>query len=78
MCFFFKCQRNLYLAFVLQVIKMLMIVVALFAICWLPIQTYNLLSQISAEVNKSVNSMSIGFIIETLQMLNQIYISLNN
>ena len=37
--------------FVTQVIKMLMIVVALFAFCWLPLQTYNLLSEIYPQIN---------------------------
>jgi len=34
-----------------QVIKMLIIVVALFAFCWLPLQTYNLLSEIYPQIN---------------------------
>jgi len=36
---------------VVQVIKMLMTVVALFAFCWLPLQTYNLLSEIYPQIN---------------------------
>nr|AKQ63034.1 orphan G-protein coupled receptor 24 [Platynereis dumerilii] len=34
-----------------KVIKMLVIVVAMFAFCWLPLQTYNLLSEIFQEIN---------------------------
>jgi leucokinin receptor len=34
-----------------QVIKMLVIVVALFALCWLPLQTYNVLQDIFPEIN---------------------------
>jgi len=30
---------------------MLVIVVALFAFCWLPLQTYNLLSEIYPQIN---------------------------
>jgi leucokinin receptor len=37
-----------------QVIKMLVIVVALFAICWLPLQTYNILAYIYPEINEYV------------------------
>ena len=35
------------IVFYLQVIKMLVIVVALFAFCWMPLQTYNLLSEMT-------------------------------
>jgi leucokinin receptor len=34
-----------------QVIKMLVIVVALFALCWLPVQTYNVLQDVFSEIN---------------------------
>jgi len=34
-----------------QVIKMLLIVVALFALCWLPLQLYNLLAVLFPEIN---------------------------
>jgi hypothetical protein len=40
--------------FLLQVIKMLVIVVALFALCWLPLQTYNVLQYIYPEINQYV------------------------
>ena len=35
----------------MQVIKMLVIVVALFALCWLPLQLYNLLSMVAPDIN---------------------------
>lgn len=41
--------------FLLQVIKMLVIVVALFAICWLPLQSYNVLQDIYPEINGFVD-----------------------
>lgn len=31
---------------------MLVIVVALFALCWLPLQTYNILQGVLAEINE--------------------------
>jgi len=34
-----------------QVIKMLVIVVALFALCWLPLQLYNLLAILFPAIN---------------------------
>jgi hypothetical protein len=37
--------------FGLQVIKMLVMVVALFALCWLPLQTYNVLQDIFPDIN---------------------------
>jgi leucokinin receptor len=40
--------------FLLQVIKMLVIVVALFALCWLPLQTYNVLQYIYPQINQYV------------------------
>jgi hypothetical protein len=39
----------------LQVIKMLVIVVALFALCWLPLQSYNVLQDIYPEINGFVD-----------------------
>jgi len=35
-----------------KVIKMLVIVVALFALCWLPLQTYNFLQDVYPGVNR--------------------------
>jgi len=37
-----------------QVIKMLMMVVALFTLAWLPLQLYDVLNQIFTEINKYV------------------------
>lgn len=37
---------------VFKVIKMLVIVVALFTLCWLPLQTYNILQHIFPEINE--------------------------
>jgi len=43
----------MYLTMVIpQVIKMLVIVVALFGLCWLPLQTYNVLQDVFPEINK--------------------------
>ena len=36
----------------MQVIKMLMMVVALFTLAWLPLQLYDVLNQIFIEINK--------------------------
>ena len=46
-----KGVKAAFYVFVVQVIKMLVIVVALFAFCWLPLQTYNLLSEIYPQIN---------------------------
>jgi len=35
-----------------QVIKMLSTVVLLFALCWLPLQIYNLFAEIFVEINQ--------------------------
>lgn len=35
-----------------QVIKMLVIVVSLFALCWLPLQTYNFLHNVYPDINR--------------------------
>lgn len=35
-----------------KVIKMLIIVVALFTLCWLPLQTYNILQHIFPQINE--------------------------
>lgn len=40
-----------------QVIKMLVIVVALFALCWLPLQTYNFLQDVYPDINRLVCSV---------------------
>lgn len=46
-----RCIKTIQTVFSFQVIKMLLIVVALFAFCWLPLQTYNLLSIIYSNIN---------------------------
>ncbi|KAH6944319.1 hypothetical protein HPB50_002692 [Hyalomma asiaticum] len=37
-----------------QVTKMMFIVVAIFALCWLPYQTYNILTEIYPEINSTI------------------------
>jgi hypothetical protein len=46
------CLLKVMIVTLLQVIKMLVIVVALFALCWLPLQTYNVLQYIYPEINQ--------------------------
>ena len=41
-----------------QVIKMLMVVVALFTLAWLPLQLYDVLNQMVPEINMSVSSLT--------------------
>ncbi|XP_014277089.1 RYamide receptor [Halyomorpha halys] len=57
---------------VLKVIKMLVIVVVLFALCWLPLQTYNVLQNIT-DINeyKYINIFWFGF--DWLAMSNSCY-----
>lgn len=45
-------NQNLVMHFFFQVIKMLFIVIAIFAICWLPFQMYNILQEIYPEINQ--------------------------
>ena len=40
-----------------QVIKMLMVVVALFTLAWLPLQLYDVLNQMVPEINMSISSL---------------------
>ncbi|ELU06581.1 hypothetical protein CAPTEDRAFT_181725 [Capitella teleta] len=56
-----------------KVIKMLLIVVALFAFCWLPLQTYNLLSIILEKINKYRYINIIWFCSNWLAMSNSCY-----
>jgi len=49
------CQLDDKRDVLLQVIKMLVIVVALFALCWLPLQSYNVLQDIYPEINGFVD-----------------------
>ena len=37
---------------VLQVVRMLIIVVVLFAVCWMPLQLYNVISELKPEINE--------------------------
>ncbi|XP_073989225.1 RYamide receptor-like isoform X1 [Rhodnius prolixus] len=56
-----------------KVIKMLVIVVALFAICWLPLQTYNVLQDIFPQINGYRYINIIWFCCDWLAMSNSCY-----
>ncbi|KAJ9594924.1 hypothetical protein L9F63_013784 [Diploptera punctata] len=56
-----------------KVIKMLVIVVALFALCWLPLQTYNVLQDIFPEINGYRYINIIWFCCDWLAMSNSCY-----
>ncbi|XP_068083241.1 RYamide receptor [Anabrus simplex] len=56
-----------------RVIKMLVIVVALFAICWLPLQTYNVLQVIFPNINRYRYINIIWFCCDWLAMSNSCY-----
>ncbi|KAG8042693.1 hypothetical protein G9C98_005328 [Cotesia typhae] len=56
-----------------KVIKMLVIVVALFAICWLPLQTYNVLQYNYPEINEYKYINIIWFCFDWLAMSNSCY-----
>ncbi|XP_015606120.1 RYamide receptor [Cephus cinctus] len=56
-----------------KVIKMLVIVVALFAICWLPLQTYNVLQYSYPEINEYRYINIIWFCCDWLAMSNSCY-----
>ncbi|XP_054155310.1 substance-K receptor-like [Oppia nitens] len=56
-----------------RVIKMLFIVVALFGICWLPYQLYNILQEIYIEINKYRYINIIWFFCHFLAMSNSCY-----
>ncbi|XP_023289371.1 RYamide receptor [Orussus abietinus] len=56
-----------------KVIKMLVIVVALFAICWLPLQTYNVLQYTYPEINEYRYINIIWFCCDWLAMSNSCY-----
>ena len=53
----YNCDLTVRTSRVLQVIKMLMAVVSLFAFCWLPLQLYNLLSDINPAINTYVSDV---------------------
>ncbi|KAJ9591745.1 hypothetical protein L9F63_001681, partial [Diploptera punctata] len=55
------------------VIKMLVIVVALFALCWLPLQTYNVLQDIYPQINQYKYINIIWFCCDWLAMSNSCY-----
>ncbi|XP_076329882.1 RYamide receptor-like [Tachypleus tridentatus] len=56
-----------------KVIKMLFIVVAIFAFCWLPFQTYNLLQEIFPKINEYKFINVIWFCCHWLAMSNSCY-----
>ncbi|XP_067000819.2 RYamide receptor-like [Anabrus simplex] len=56
-----------------KVIKMLVIVVALFALCWLPLQTYNVLQDIYPQINGYRYINIIWFCCDWLAMSNSCY-----
>ncbi|XP_034945758.1 RYamide receptor-like [Chelonus insularis] len=56
-----------------KVIKMLVIVVALFAICWLPLQTYNVFQYTYPEINEYRYINIIWFCFDWLAMSNSCY-----
>uniref|UniRef100_A0A1B6KDT2 G-protein coupled receptors family 1 profile domain-containing protein n=1 Tax=Graphocephala atropunctata TaxID=36148 RepID=A0A1B6KDT2_9HEMI len=56
-----------------KVIKMLVIVVALFALCWLPLQTYNILQNVFPEINTFRYINIIWFSFDWLAMSNSCY-----
>ncbi|CAK9816225.1 RYamide receptor [Anthophora quadrimaculata] len=54
----------------MRVIKMFIIVVALFAICWLPLQTYNVFQYFNPEINEYKYIHYIWFFCDSLAMSN--------
>ncbi|XP_063984009.1 neuromedin-K receptor isoform X1 [Diachasmimorpha longicaudata] len=56
-----------------KVIKMLVIVVALFAVCWLPLQTYNVLQYTYSQINEYRYINIIWFCCDWLAMSNSCY-----
>lgn len=56
-----------------KVVKMLVIVVVLFGVCWVPLQTYNTLEVIWTEVNSYRYINIIWFICDWLAMSNSCY-----
>ncbi|CAB3387941.1 Hypothetical predicted protein [Cloeon dipterum] len=55
-----------------RVIKMLVVVVALFALCWLPLQTYNVLQDIFPKINEYRYINIIWFCCDWLAMSNSV------
>ncbi|KAH8033980.1 hypothetical protein HPB51_018491 [Rhipicephalus microplus] len=56
-----------------KVTKMMFIVVAIFALCWLPYQTYNILTEIYPEINSYRYINVIWFCCHWLAMSNSCY-----
>lgn len=56
-----------------KVVKMLVIVVVLFGVCWLPLQTYHILEVFWAEINNYRYINIIWFICDWLAMSNSCY-----
>ncbi|XP_025209094.1 tachykinin-like peptides receptor 99D [Melanaphis sacchari] len=56
-----------------RVIKMLIIVVALFTLCWLPLQTYNILQHIFPQINEYPYINIIWFCFDWFAMSNSCY-----
>ncbi|KAK3926753.1 RYamide receptor [Frankliniella fusca] len=56
-----------------KVIKMLVIVVALFALCWFPLQTYNILQDMFPKINSYKYINIIFFTIDWMAMSNSCY-----
>ncbi|XP_034239004.1 tachykinin-like peptides receptor 99D, partial [Thrips palmi] len=56
-----------------KVIKMLVIVVALFAVCWMPLQTYNFLHMVYPDINRYRYINIIFFCCDWLAMSNSCY-----
>ena len=57
----------------MKVIKMLVIVVILFGICWLPLQTYNILQATFPQINEFKYINIIWFCCDWLAMSNSCY-----
>ncbi|KAH6944759.1 hypothetical protein HPB50_004939 [Hyalomma asiaticum] len=58
---------------VLAVTKMILVVVAIFAICWLPYQTYNILQELYPSINQYRYINVIWFCSHWLAMSNSCY-----
>lgn len=65
--------NTLIIAILLQVIKMLVIVVVLFGVCWLPLQSYHILEVSWPQINEYHYINIIWFICDWLAMSNSCY-----
>lgn len=72
---YFSCPTELFISFglLLQVIKMLIIVVIVFGLCWLPLQLYNILYVTFPEVNEYQFIGIVWFSCDWLAMSNSCY-----